>query len=252
MTGSAAEIQCSACLHISHEADQGATRWDCPCGYSYYFRRCSSCRLVSLVTSVQRRGDPWYCTWCKATNEGFTTRNDPAVATIGDLADDMASHGLAFKRPQSDDEPARDTVPVLIVTTNEVPGYRITRVHGDVFGLIVRARNYFSNVGAQLRTLSGGEVAGYTKLLTDSRNQARQRMWREARARGANAIVAMRFDCNEIGDIMSEVAAYGTAVTVEPLESQITAITATANHTAHEPTASPPATGQGAGPDQWT
>ncbi len=66
--------------------------------------------------------------------------------------------------------------------------------------------------------MTGGEVSGYTKLLTDSRNQARQRMWREARARGANAVVAMRFDCNEIGDIMSEVAAYGTAVTVESLQ----------------------------------
>jgi uncharacterized protein YbjQ (UPF0145 family) len=66
-----------------------------------------------------------------------------------------------------------------------------------------------------LRTLAGGEVAGYTKLLTDSRNQARERMSREARARGPNAVVAMRFDCNEIGDVMSEVAAYGTAVTVE-------------------------------------
>ena len=60
-------------------------------------------------------------------------------------------------------------------------------------------------------------VAGYTKLLTDSRNEARHRMWREARARGANAVIAMRFDCNEIGDIMSEVAAYGTAVTVQRL-----------------------------------
>jgi uncharacterized protein YbjQ (UPF0145 family) len=61
-------------------------------------------------------------------------------------------------------------------------------------------------------------VPGYTKLLTDSRNRARERMWREPRARAANAIVAMRFDGNEIGDIMPEVAAYGTAVTVEPLE----------------------------------
>ena len=112
--------------------------------------------------------------------------------------------------------------PVLIVTTNEIPGYRITEVHGDVFGLIVRVRNVFSNMGASLRTLAGGEVAGYTKLLTDSRNQARERMWREARALGANAVVAMRFDCNEIGDIMSEVAAYGTAVTVEPLKDVAT------------------------------
>lgn len=81
----------------------------------------------------------------------------------------------------------------------------------------MRARNAFSNMGAQLRTLAGGEVSGYTRLITDSRNQARERMWREARARGGNAVVAMRFDCNEIGDIMSEVAAYGTAVTVEPI-----------------------------------
>jgi uncharacterized protein YbjQ (UPF0145 family) len=118
-------------------------------------------------------------------------------------------------------EPERDTQPVLIVTTNEVPGYRITAAHGDVFGLIVRARNYFSNLGASFRTLAGGEVAGYTKLLTDSRNQARERMWREARTRGANAVVAMRFDCNEIGDIMSEVAAYGTAVTVQPIQEAV-------------------------------
>jgi len=133
----------------------------------------------------------------------------------------MAKHGLAFTPKASAgsaDSELRDTQPVLIVTMNEVPGYRITQVHGDVFGLVVRARNYFSNLGASLTTLTGGEVTGYTKLLTDSRNQARQRMWREARARGANAIVAMRFDCNEIGDIMSEVVAYGTAVTVEPLQ----------------------------------
>jgi uncharacterized protein YbjQ (UPF0145 family) len=84
----------------------------------------------------------------------------------------------------------RDTQPVLIVATNEVPGYRITEVHGDVFGLVVRARNYFSNLGASFRTLAGGEVAGYTKFLTDSRNQARERMSREARARGAKPVQA--------------------------------------------------------------
>ena len=140
-------------------------------------------------------------------------RRDPAEATLGDLAADMEQQGLTFAPPVRL-EPA-DTTPVLIVTMNEIPGYRITAVHGDVFGLVVRARNVFSNFGAQLRTAVGGEVVGYTKLLTESRNQARERMWQEARGRGANAIVAMRFDCNEIGDIMSEVAAYGTAVTAE-------------------------------------
>jgi uncharacterized protein YbjQ (UPF0145 family) len=164
---------------------------------------------------MQRRGELWNCVWCEASNSGYTRRDDPATATIADLAADMASHGLEFSgRPEPGQQ---DTQPVLIVTTNEIPGYRIIRVHGDVFGLIVRARNYFSNLGAQFRTIAGGEVAGYTRLLTDSRNQARLRMWHEARARGANAVVGMRFDCNEIGDIMSEVVAYGTAVTAEPL-----------------------------------
>ena len=91
-------------------------------------------------------------------------------------------------------------------------------MHGDVFGLTVRSRNYFSNLGAQFMTVAGGEVTGYTRLLTESRNQARERMWREARTRGANAVVAMRFDCNELSGIMSEIAAYGTAVTVERRE----------------------------------
>jgi uncharacterized protein YbjQ (UPF0145 family) len=202
------------CLLISDAPDLGASHWDCPCGFSYDLRRCSECGVVSHVTSMQRRGQPWNCVWCKATNTGYTNRNDPAAATISDLAADMASHGLEFAGRRESRE--RDTQPVLIVTTNEVPGYQIMKVHGDVFGLIVRARHYFSNLGAQFRTLAGGEVAGYTKLLSDSRNEARLRMWREARARGANAIVGMRFDCNEIGDIMSEVVAYGTAVTVEP------------------------------------
>jgi uncharacterized protein YbjQ (UPF0145 family) len=160
--------------------------------------------------------------WCRAGNHAFTTRKDPAQATIGDLAGDMAGHGLSFapaRVGKTREQEDLDRVPMLIVTMNEIPGYRIIKVHGDVFGLIVRARNVFSNMGAQLMTVAGGEVGAYTKLLVESRNQARARMWREARERGANAIIAMRFDCNEIGNIMSEVAAYGTAVTVEPLES---------------------------------
>jgi uncharacterized protein YbjQ (UPF0145 family) len=83
-----------------------------------------------------------------------------------------------------------------------------------------RFTHYFrhdSNLGAQLRAVADGEVSGYTELLTESRNQARQRMRRKARSRGANVVVAMRLDCNEIGGIMSEAAACGTAVTVEPI-----------------------------------
>jgi len=103
---------------------------------------------------------------------------------------------------------------VLITTMNDVPGYEITAVHGEVFGLIVRARNVFSNIGASLRMLVGGEVAGYTQLLSESRNHAIERLRKAAAEKGGNAVVAMRFDCNEIANLMSEIAAYGTAVTI--------------------------------------
>ena len=103
---------------------------------------------------------------------------------------------------------------ILIVTTNDVPGYEITQVHGEICGLIARARNVFSNVGASMRTVFGGEARGYTQLLMDSRNEAIERLREAAREQGANAVVAMRFDCNEIAGVMSEVAAYGTAVTL--------------------------------------
>jgi uncharacterized protein YbjQ (UPF0145 family) len=106
---------------------------------------------------------------------------------------------------------------VLVSTMNDVPGYKIVAVHGEVFGLICRARNAISNMGAGLRTLFGGEVGGYTQLLSDSRNQAIERLRLAALERGGNAVVAMRFDCNEIGNIMSEIAAYGTAVTIQKL-----------------------------------
>jgi uncharacterized protein YbjQ (UPF0145 family) len=106
---------------------------------------------------------------------------------------------------------------IIITTTNDLPGYEIEEVYGEVFGLIVRARNAFSNIGASFRTLAGGEVKGYTKLLADSRMHAVDRLKEAAAERGANAVLAMRFDCNEIANLMSEVAAYGTAVRVRKL-----------------------------------
>jgi len=213
-------VQCRACLAISDQPNPSATRWDCgPCGASYVLRRCCACAVVSDVNSLQRRGEQWNCVWCGAPNSGFSDRKDPAEATLSDLAASMSRNGLTF--PSTTAGEPRDAEPMLIVTTNEIPGYRITAVHGDVFGLTVRSRNYFSNLGAQITSVIGGEVPGYTKLLTDSRNQARERLWREARARGANAVVAMRFDCNELSGIMSEIAAYGTAVTVEPVDVEV-------------------------------
>jgi uncharacterized protein YbjQ (UPF0145 family) len=106
---------------------------------------------------------------------------------------------------------------IIVTTMNDLPGYEVVRVYGEVFGLIVRARNAFSNIGASFRTVFGGEAKGYTSLLSESRTQAVERLKDAARERGANAVLAMRFDCNEIADIMSEVAAYGTAVTVRKI-----------------------------------
>jgi uncharacterized protein YbjQ (UPF0145 family) len=106
------------------------------------------------------------------------------------------------------------SIKILVTTMNDVPGFEIVAVHGEVFGLIVRARNVFSNFGASLRTLIGGEVGAYTTLLSESRNHAIERLRTAALEKGANAVVAMRFDCNEIANLMSEIAAYGTAVTI--------------------------------------
>lgn len=103
---------------------------------------------------------------------------------------------------------------LIVTTTNDLPGYEITQVLGEVCGLVVRARNVFSNFGAGLRTVFGGEVKAYTQLLTDSRIQAIERLKLAAMERGGNAVLAMRFDCNEIANLMSEIAAYGTAVIV--------------------------------------
>jgi uncharacterized protein YbjQ (UPF0145 family) len=106
---------------------------------------------------------------------------------------------------------------IIITTMNDLPGYEVVDVYGEIFGLVVRSRHLGSNIGASFRTIAGGEVKGYTRLLAESRNQAVERLKDAARERGANAVLAMRFDCNSLGTVMSEVAAYGTAVTVRQL-----------------------------------
>ena len=109
---------------------------------------------------------------------------------------------------------------ILITTMNDVPGYRVTEVYGEVFGLVTRARNAFSNIGASLRTIVGGEARGYTKLLTDSRIDAVERLRLAASEKGANAVIAMRFDANELSGVIAEVVAYGTAVRIERIAPQ--------------------------------
>jgi uncharacterized protein YbjQ (UPF0145 family) len=90
----------------------------------------------------------------------------------------------------------------------------IEEVFGEVFGLTVRSRNAFSQLGAGLKSILGGELKGMTKALVDSRQQVMERMITEAEAKGANAVIAMRFDTSDMGNSWTEICAYGTAVRV--------------------------------------
>jgi uncharacterized protein YbjQ (UPF0145 family) len=105
---------------------------------------------------------------------------------------------------------------MLITTAFDLPGYDIQSVQGEVFGLTVRSRNIGAGCIAGLRSIGGGEIPEFTKLLSTSRNEAMARMVEEAQRRGSNAIIAMRFDSGAIGQ-WSEICAYGTAVWVEPV-----------------------------------
>jgi uncharacterized protein YbjQ (UPF0145 family) len=105
---------------------------------------------------------------------------------------------------------------ILIVTMNDIPGYEVVEVYGEVFGVLVRSRNLLSNIGAGLKTIIGGEIGSYSKLLSDSRIEAVGRLKLAAAEKGANAVIAMRFDTGDIGNTMNEVAAYGTAVKIRP------------------------------------
>jgi uncharacterized protein YbjQ (UPF0145 family) len=106
---------------------------------------------------------------------------------------------------------------MIITTTNDLPGYAVEEVLGEVFGLTVRSRNVGSQLGAGLKSLVGGELKGMTKALSDSRSQVIDRLTEEAQSRGGNAILAMRFDTSEMGGTWTEICAYGTAVRVRKL-----------------------------------
>jgi uncharacterized protein YbjQ (UPF0145 family) len=103
---------------------------------------------------------------------------------------------------------------MIVTTMNDIPGYEVDDVFGEVMGLTVRSRNIRSQLGAGLKSILGGELKGMTKALTDSRQQVMERMVEEAEAKGANAIIAMRFDTSEMGGQWTEICAYGTAVRV--------------------------------------
>jgi uncharacterized protein YbjQ (UPF0145 family) len=108
---------------------------------------------------------------------------------------------------------------VIVVTTENLHGYRVREVKGQCFGVVVRSRGLADNVMAGLRSIVGGEIKEYTALLEEARRHAIDRLVQNATQMGGNAVVMMRFDSAEIGQTMSEIVAYGTAVVVEPDKS---------------------------------
>jgi uncharacterized protein YbjQ (UPF0145 family) len=106
---------------------------------------------------------------------------------------------------------------MLVATTETVAGHRIVETKGQCFGVVVRSRGLGGNIMAGLRSLAGGEITEYTVMIEEARRHAIDRLVQNATAMGANAVVMMRFDSSEIGQTMSEIVAYGTAVVIEPV-----------------------------------
>jgi uncharacterized protein YbjQ (UPF0145 family) len=110
---------------------------------------------------------------------------------------------------------------MLVVTTNELEGYRIVRHLGLVRGLTVRSRSVVGNLGAAIQIFFGGNITVYTKLAEQTRQEAFNLLIAHAQEMGANAVIGMRYDANEIAAAVTEVLAYGTAVVVEPIAGQL-------------------------------
>jgi uncharacterized protein YbjQ (UPF0145 family) len=106
---------------------------------------------------------------------------------------------------------------MIVVTTENIAGHRTVETRGQCFGVVVRSRGIGGNLMASLRTIVGGEIKEYTSMIEEARRHAIDRLVQNATAMGANAVVMMRFDSGEMGQSMSEIVAYGTAVVVEPV-----------------------------------
>jgi len=105
--------------------------------------------------------------------------------------------------------------PMMVTTSQELPGYRIVRNYGIVRGIIVRSRSLLGSIGAGLQTIIGGNITILTELCEKTREEAYELIMQHAAQHGANAVIAMRYDATEIMQGVTEVLAYGTAVQVE-------------------------------------
>ena len=106
---------------------------------------------------------------------------------------------------------------VNLFTSNYVPGSKVDKVIGLVYGITVRSRGFGGNIMAGLRTIGGGEIHEYTELAHQARQQALDRLSQQAETLGANAVISVLFDSTEMGTNMDEIIAFGTAVVVSPV-----------------------------------
>jgi uncharacterized protein YbjQ (UPF0145 family) len=111
---------------------------------------------------------------------------------------------------------ASSTAKLLLLTSNYAPGYKVDKVMGLVYGITVRSRGIGGNIVAGLRTIGGGEILEYTEMAHQARQQALDRLSEQAARLGANAVLSVLFDSNEIGNTMAEIIAFGTAVVISP------------------------------------
>ncbi len=110
---------------------------------------------------------------------------------------------------------------VIMTTMDYIPGKRITKIFGTIWGVTVRSRGVGGNFMAGLRALKGGEIKEYTQMLSEARNIAMEHLRDSARQIGANAVISIRFDSSELGQVMSEIVAYGTAAIVEDVGGEV-------------------------------
>ena len=137
---------------------------------------------------------------------------------LSGLRSGYASPGAGERRVARGAASAGRTLGGMIISTmNDLPGYQIDEVLGEVFGLTVRSRNVGSQIGASFKSLVGGELKGMTKMLSEGRQHAQERLVDEAEGKGADAVLAFRFDTSELGSTWTEICAYGTAVRVTKL-----------------------------------
>jgi uncharacterized protein YbjQ (UPF0145 family) len=151
--------------------------------------------------------------------EEATEEETPADETYDETYEEPATEMEEVKLESIPLNTATFADDIVVVTSNFVPGYKAVETLGFVYGLTVRSRGVGGQIGAGIRSMFGGEIKEYVKMMEESRNQALERMIAHARSMGANAIISSRFDSDQISDIMQEILAYGTAVIIEEEDS---------------------------------